>query len=153
MPQLQLPIFADGLTFITEDLAFEHKDGKVAYFHGLLPVFVHDKEDLKTFRMYTSQLIVSGTARHAEIVKAFKVPLPTVKRYVKVYRKQGPKGFFQEPRRRGAAVLTSEVQQQAQALLDEGKSVPAVAKELEILADTLRKAIAAGRLHAIKKKL
>jgi hypothetical protein len=29
--------------------------------------------------------------------------------------------------------------------------VPEVAKELDLLADTLRKAIAAGRLHAIKK--
>ena len=39
MPQLQLPIFPPGLTSITEDLAFQQGDGKVVYFHGLLPVF------------------------------------------------------------------------------------------------------------------
>jgi transposase len=117
----------------------------------MLPVFQHDEKDLKTFRMYTSQLIANGTVRQRDIVRAFQVPLATVKRYMKVHREQGAQGFFREPRRRGAAVLTVEVQRRAQELLDDGKSVPEVAKELDLLADTLRKAIAAGRLHAIKK--
>lgn len=151
MPQLQLPVFAPGLTSITEDLAVQHEDGKVVYFHGMLPVFQHDEKDLKTFRMYTSQLIANGTVRQRDIVRAFQVPLATVKRYMKVHREQGTKGFFQAPRRRGAAVLTVEVQRRAQELLDEGQSVPEVAQEVNLLPDTLRKAIAAGRLHAVKK--
>ena len=61
MPQLQLPVFADGLTSITEDLAFQREDGKVVYFHGLLPVFQHGEKDLRSFRMFTSQLIANGT--------------------------------------------------------------------------------------------
>jgi hypothetical protein len=32
MPQLQLPVFPQGLSFITEDLAFQKEDGKVVYF-------------------------------------------------------------------------------------------------------------------------
>jgi len=44
MPQLQLPIFPDGLISITEDLAFQREDGKVVYFHGLMPVFQHDQQ-------------------------------------------------------------------------------------------------------------
>lgn len=151
MPQLQLPVFAPGLTSLTEDLAVQREEGRVVYFHGMLPVFQHDEKDLKTFRMYTSQLIANGTVRQRDIVRAFQVPLATVKRYMKVHREQGAQGFFREPRRRGAAVLTVEVQRRAQELLDDGKSVPEVAKELDLLADTLRKAIAAGRLHAIKK--
>src|SRR6185437_4290339 len=67
MPQLQLPIFPKGLTCITEDLAFQQEDGKVVYFHGLLPVFQHDQEDLKSFRMFTSQLIANGTVRQRDI--------------------------------------------------------------------------------------
>jgi len=50
MPQLQLPIFPDGLISITEDLAFQREDGKVVYFHGLMPVFQHGEKDLKSFR-------------------------------------------------------------------------------------------------------
>jgi len=41
-------------------LAFQREDGKVVYFHGLMPVFQHDQTDLKSFRMFTSQLIANG---------------------------------------------------------------------------------------------
>ena len=152
MPQLQLPIFPHGLTSITEDLAFQREDGKVVYFHGLLPVFQHEEKDLRSFRMYTSQLIANGTVRQRDIVQAFGVPLATVKRYMKVHREQGSAGFFRQPRRRSATVLTAEVKQRAQALLDEGKSVPEVSSETGVAGNTLHKAIQAGRLHAVKKK-
>jgi transposase len=151
MPQLQLPIFPPGLTSITEDLAFQQEDGKVVYFHGLLPVFQHDQTDLKSFRMWTSQLIASGTVRQRDIVRAFGVPLATVKRYMKVHRQQGAEGFFPQRRRRSATVLTPEVKQRAQALLDEGKSAPEVSREIGVASNTLHKAIQAGRLHALKK--
>jgi hypothetical protein len=152
MPQLQLPIFPLGLTSITEDLAFQQEAGKVIYFHGLLPVFQHDEKDLKSFRMFTSQLIASGTVRQRDIVQAFGVPLATVKRYMKVHRQKGAAGFFQQPRRRSATVLTPEVKQRAQALLDEGKTVPEVSSEIGVAGNTLHKAVHAGRLHAFKKK-
>ena len=152
MPQLQLPIFPSGLISITEDLAFQREGGKVVYFHGLMPVFQHDEKDLKSFRMFTSQLIANGTVRQKDVVRAFGVPLATVKRYVKVHRQHGAGGFFQQPRRRGASVLTAEVRQRAQELFDEGKSVPEVAREVAVSGNTLHKAIGAGRLHAVKKK-
>ncbi|MCW5977061.1 MAG: hypothetical protein KIT09_03250 [Bryobacteraceae bacterium] len=44
------------------------------------------------------------------------------------------------------------LRQRAQALLDEGKSVPEVSREIGVAGDTLRKAIGAGRLHAFRKK-
>ncbi len=151
MAQLQLPVFPQGLTSITEDLAFQQEDGRVVYFHGLLPVFQHGEKDLKSFRMYTSQLIANGTVRQRDIVRAFGVPLATVKRYLKVHRQYGAAGFFQPPRRRSANVLTPQVKQRAQALLDEGKSVPEVSSEIGVAGNTLHKAIQAGRLHAVKK--
>jgi predicted transcriptional regulator len=152
MPQLQLPIFPDGLTLITEDLAFQEKNGTVFYFHGMLPFFHHDQTDVKTFRMITSQMIANGRVRQRDIVRAFGVPLATVKRYMKVHRQHGSKGFFLEPRRRSANVLTPEMKQRVQALLDEGKSVPEVSEETTVARTTLHKAIHAGRLHAVAKK-
>lgn len=152
MPQLQLPMFPAGLTPITREIGFQWQDGKVVYFYGHLPIFQHAEEDLKSFRMFTSQLIDNGTAKQADIVKAFGVPLATVKRYMKVYREQGAEGFFRSRRRRSASVLIAEVQQQAQELLDQGRAVPEVARNLELLPNTLHKAIRAGRLRAIKKK-
>jgi hypothetical protein len=151
MPQLALPIFPEGLTSITVDLAFQREKGKVVYFHGLLAVFQHDETDLKSFRMFTSQLIANGTVRQRDIVQAFGVPRATVKRYMKVHREQGSAGFFRPPRRRSANVLTPEVTQRAQVLLDEGQSVPEVSLAVGVAGNTLHKAIHAGRLHASKK--
>lgn len=85
-------------------------------------------------------------------MRAFGVPLATVKRYLKVHRQKGAAGFFPQPRRRSATVLTPEVKQRAQALLDEGKSVPEVSSEIGVAGNTLHKAVHAGRLHAFKKK-
>lgn len=103
--------------------------------------------------MFTSQMIVNGTAKPKEIVRTFRVPIGTVKRYMKVYRDQGAKGFYEpKPRHSSASVLKGEVLERAQQLLDEGKNVPEVAKELNVLANTLHKAIRAGRLHQPQKK-
>jgi transposase-like protein len=101
--------------------------------------------------MFTSQLIAQGTVRQRDIVQAFGVPLATVKRYMKVHREQGAAGFFRPPRRRSASVLTPEVKQRVQALLDEGKSVPEVSLAVGVASNTLHKAIRGGRLHEFKK--
>lgn len=152
MPQLQLPLFPAGLTPLTNDLAVQRQDGKVVYFYGHLPVFSHAENDLKSFRLFSSQLLDQGAVRQADIVRAFHVPLVTVKRYRKLYREQGAAGFFRLPRRRGATVLTPAVSERVQTLLDEGHSVPQVSRASGVPANTLHKAIRAGRLHAAKKK-
>src|SRR6266581_2712703 len=81
MPQIQMPIFPEGMKHINSELAFECREGTVYYFNGYLPVFMHDRHDLPTFRMFSSQLVVNGSSTQAEIVRAFGVPLVTVKRY------------------------------------------------------------------------
>lgn len=146
MPQMQLPVFPAGLTAITPEIGFQCESGKVVYFYGHLPVFQHDADDVPSFRLFTSQLIERGTVRQADIVRAFGVPLITVKRYSKLLREKGSKGFFEPRRRRSAPVLTAAVLEQCQSLLDEGKGVPAIAAELQVLPNTLHKAIRAGRL-------
>ena len=153
MPQLQLPMFPAGVTEINTRVAVEAKDGRVCYIHGHLPVFQHDEKDVWSFRMFTSQMIVNGTAKPKEIVQTFRVPMGTVKRYMKVYRDYGAKGFYEpKPRHSSASVLKGEVLERAQQLLDEGQSIPEVAKQLKVLANTIHKAIRAGRLRQPQKK-
>jgi transposase-like protein len=152
MPQLQLPIFPASTTLITPEIACECREGK-AYIHGHLPVFEHAAGDLAAFRYFTSQLVVNGTVGQADIARAFPVPKVTVKRYVKRFRAGSGKAFFTPPRRRSASVLKDEVKQKAQALLDEGTSVPEVAKAVGVLPNTLHKAIRAGRRHQSKKRV
>lgn len=152
MPQVQLPLFPSGTTLITPELAFERREDQVVYFNGHLPVFTHAVDDLSSFRMFTSQLIVNGTASQGQIVRAFGVPLVTVKRGVKRYRQGGAKLFFSPPAKRVGHQLTPERLGQAQQLLDEGVSVPEVSRELGVLASTLHKAIDHGRLRQPLKK-
>lgn len=95
---------------------------------------------------------MNGNAKQSDIARAFGVSLISVKRAVKCYREKGPEGFYAERRRRGPAVLTTQVLALAQELFDEGGSVPEVAKQLDVKRDTLAKAVAAGRVHPRPKK-
>ena len=152
MPQLQLPIFPEGSTLINQNLGFVTQDNTVTYIYGSLPIFSHDVDDIRTFRMFTSQLYVNGSASQAEIHRAFGVSRISIKRGVKLYREKGAAGFFAEPKRRGPAVLTAPVLQKIQELLDADQSIPEIAEELTLKADTIRKAVHAGKLHKPIKK-
>jgi DNA invertase Pin-like site-specific DNA recombinase len=152
MPQIQLPLFPPGVTPITQVLAFSKEDGRVTYFNGSMPVFIHDEDDLASFRMITAQFCVNGNATQAEIMRAFGVSKISLKRAVKRYRTEGPKGFYQPQKRRGPAVLTPAVQVSAQQLLDEGLEPSQVADRLGIKRDTFSKAVRAGRVHQRAKK-
>jgi hypothetical protein len=101
MPQLQLPIFHEGVSLITPDLGYERRDDQIVYLHGAMPVFVHKVDDLQSFKMIVSQFYVTGNAKQAEIVRAFGINALSLKRWVKKYRETGPGGFY-EVRRRGA---------------------------------------------------
>ena len=153
MPQLQLPIFPAGVTEINSQIAVQKEAGRVCYIHGHLPVFQHEEQDVRSFRMFTSQMIDTGTVKPKEVVQTFGVPMVTVKRYMRVYRDPGAKGFYEaKARHSSASVLKGEVLEQAQRWLDEGRSVPEVAEELKVLSNTLHKAIRAGRLRGGQKK-
>jgi len=151
MPQLQLPIFYDGVNLISNDVGYEKRDGKVIYFCASMPVFSHDENDLASFRTITSQLYVNGNVGQAQIARAFGIRVQALKRWVKSYRKDP--GTFYRPRktRSSGTVLTPEVLAKAQLRLNEGLSTSALAKELAIAYDTIRKALADGRLSAPKK--
>ena len=124
----------------------------MVYFNGHLPVFTYAAEDLGAFRLYSSQLIVNGTASQRQIVEAFGVPRVTVKRCVKRLREQGAGVFFKAAERQGGSKLTPERLVQAQGLLDQGRSVPVISQELGGHKSTLHKAIDDGRLKQSVKK-
>lgn len=153
MPQVQLPIFPAGTLSITRELSFSRSDDQVVYFNGHLPVFTHQIDDLCSFRLFTTQLIINGTATQGDIVKAFGVPITTVKRCCKRFRERGSSAFFRPAERRQGTRLTPSILSQAQALLDQGLSVPAISSQLNVMASTLHKAIDDGRLRQIKKKI
>jgi hypothetical protein len=72
-----------------------------------------------------------------------------VKRCCQKLRDQGAAGFFRPATPRQGHKLTEQRITRAQAMLDEGSSVPEIGAELGVLPNTLHKAISYGRL---KKK-
>jgi hypothetical protein len=118
MPQLQIPYFPQGMTLINANIGFHREGDIITYFHGHLPVFRHEVDDHRSFRMIISQLYINGSVRQSEICCAFGITVINVKRGVKLYREKGIVGFYEEPRRRGAAVLTPPVLAQVQGYLD-----------------------------------
>ena len=152
MPQVQFPLFPVGTTSINADLAFVRGTEQVVYYNGHLPVYTHPPDDLASFRFFTTQLIINGSATQLEIVKAFGVPLTTVKRCCRQYRQGGASSFFQPPPRRQGHRLTPERLVEVQALLDAGHSVPLICAQLDLLSSTVHKAIDDGRLKQFKKK-
>jgi transposase-like protein len=153
MPQPLLPMFPADVTEINDLVSFAKREGTVYYFNGPMPVFSHAESDRASFRMFTSQLVVHGNCTQAQIVRAFGISVISMKRYVKQYRQSGAAGFFKARAARQPRVLTPAVRQKAQELIQQGHGRHAVAQELGLKSDTLRKAIKAGRIvEPIKKK-
>jgi transposase-like protein len=152
MPQLQLPMFPEGVTHITNQLAVMKQDGQVTYFNGHMPVFSHDATDIATFRMITSQFCVSGHVKQSDIIRAFGVTSISVKRSVKIYREKGPKGFYAPRVTRGPAVLVEDVVSEIEGRLAGGATLAEIAKDLGVKLNTLQKAMREGRIRAPIKK-
>ncbi len=153
MPQLFFPFFPEGVTHINSKIAFEKRDGKIFYFNGSMPVFIHDEDDLATLRLFHSQLYLNGNATQAEIARAFGITQISVKRAVKLYQQEGAAGFYSQRKGRGSSVLTPDVLNEVQGLLGQGIEIPDISKKLNLKKNTLQKAIRDGRLHQGKKKI
>jgi hypothetical protein len=80
MPQVQLPIFPEGVTQITDLLAFKKENGEVVYFNGLMPIFAHCEQDVRSFRIITSFFLVKGFVQQSDLCRTFGVTPIAVKK-------------------------------------------------------------------------
>ena len=148
MPQLMLPLISAGVTNINPLVSVWELEGSWNYFFGIYPIYSHSPDDQRMFRLTIANLIESGACRQIEIISAFGISKSGVIRAQRKLRKHGPAAFFIERRgcHTGGTILTPDVLDQAQRLLDDGVSKKDVAEELHIKYDTLRKAVYDGRL-------
>ncbi len=150
MPQMLFPLFPKGATHINSLLEFTVEEGTIYYFNGCMPVFHHDKDDIQSFRMITSQFYINGVVKQSEIVKAFRVTPISVKRAAKTYREEGPSGFYKEQKKGGGSrVLTPDVVLDIENRLEKGEDLKGIAKDGGFKLNTLQKAVRSGH---IKKK-
>lgn len=153
MPQLLLPLLSSEITYINGRVTVYQGDGQWTYFLGDYPIYSHKADDLPLFRLTTAQLIDSGACRQADIIKTFGVSKSSVIRAQKKYREEGPNAFFKQrgQSKKKGTVLTPQVLDQAQILLNEGLSRKDTAQKIDVKTDTLRKAINDGRLQEFEK--
>jgi transposase-like protein len=148
-----LPLIPAGATPINRHVGVLNKGEHWTYLVGFYPVYRHRAEDLQAFRLTIAQLADSGACRPSELIKAFGISKSQMMRARRQYRENGLEGFFEkgsssgQARRRKGRVLTDEVLARAQELIDEGLPYAAVAKELGVALDTLRRAVWDKRLR------
>ena len=149
--QTILPLIPPGASKISDIVSVWRENDRWTYFLGCHPVYFHESNDTRMFRMVTAQLIESGACRQTEIIKAFGISKSSVVRSQNKLREGGPGAFFKpRPGRTGGTVITPSIREKAQSLLDQGESRRSVEDALNIRHDTLRKAINDGRLHERK---
>jgi len=147
MPQQILPLIPRGATQINGLVSVYRERTNWTYFLSTYPIYSHQENDRRMFRMVTAQLVDSGACRQVDIQRAFGVSKSSVIRSLYKLRTDGVEAFFVQRRgRRGGNVFTSEVLEQAQRFLDQGYTRKDTAQELGIKYDTFRKAINDGRL-------
>jgi transposase len=147
MPQTLLPIIPHGSTPINNLMSVVREDKQWIYFCGVQPVFQHADNDLQSFRMFTAQLCFQGACTQAQIIRTFDISKNSVLRSIAKYRQEGINGFYRKRQGHSGQVISADVKDKAQRLLDLGHTRKEVAKELGLQYDTLRKAIHQGHIR------
>ena len=120
------------------------RDGVTTYFSNLFPFDCHRADDVRAKHFRMARFHVVSAVRQSALAEAFAVSLPTVKRAVKRYREAGPDGFDQPRRGRGRTVIDAALATQAEAMLAQGMSGRAAAKQLGISPSTFSENRRAG---------
>ena len=151
--QLQLPIFPSDAVQLGSHYSVMERDEQVWYFLYDMPVFSHAADDIASFRMFTSSLCDQGHCKLVEIERAFNVSAISVKRALKQFRECGVGSFFvKKVPVRKARVFDQATLEKVQDLLNQGHGPVQIEELTGIKADTIRRAILAGRLHRDTKK-
>lgn len=146
MPIL-LPLYPKGTLMISECVGVYEELDNVQYIINGLPAFSHAKEDYKSFRFITSNLIKQGLCRQVDIQRSFHVSEDSVSRYYKKYISEGESAFFGQDGRKGTAYkIIGEVRERIQRKLDKGRSVNSIAKEEKVRESAIRYQIKQGYL-------
>ena len=145
--RIKVPTLPTGSTMISDVVCVENLNGAWTYSVYLWPIYTHEQSHRAQLRYIAATLINAGLCKQVEIVRAFGVDRKMLGRAQQQLRQRGSESFFQKRSgRKAGTVLTQERLTQAEQLLNEGLSRAEVCAELQIKADTLRKALKDGRL-------
>ena len=149
--QKQMPIFPEKTKLINSNVGVYQKDGFVYYLHNGSPVHYHASDDLNSHRYILASLVNNELCKTSELSKALGIHIKNVQLYAKALRDKGTEWFFNRDEQRGQCYkFTSEKQEQAQDLLNQGYSAYRVAKETGLSESAIRYHLRSG---VLKKKV
>lgn len=95
--QAILPLIPFGASKISDIVSVFRDETRWTYFMGTYPIYTHDAQDLRMFRMVTAQLIESGACRQVQILNTFGVSKSSVVRSQNKLRQGRHGSFFHAP--------------------------------------------------------
>ena len=123
------------------------QDGDMTYyFQNLQPYDCHPSDKPQAMKLRVARLCRVAHIRFTDLVNAFPLSASTIERAIKLYDDEGEDAFVGERRGQGRArsVVTPQLAERAQQLLNEGKSIRACAAQLGIASSTLHENKRAG---------
>lgn len=150
MAQLLFPFFPSDVEYLNPRMGVQKLQKTVWYYHVGEPIFSHSVDDNMKFRYITSQFIINNRCSVKDVCRVFLVSADSVRRYKKKLIDQGEVAFFGPENRHGHCYkMNDEKIEEAQRLLDEGRSQNSIGKQLGVREGTIRYWIKQGNL---KKK-
>ncbi len=145
--QIHLPFFPPSTKMLSDSWGVFEKEDVVYYIHSGLPVYVHSKEDLSTYRYVTATLVHLHACSPSQLSKVFGVSRINFERYAKKLKEGGAEAFFNTEDNRGKCYKMLEDKiVKAQLLLEKGYSQLKIAKELGVSESAIRYHLRNGKL-------
>ena len=150
MQEQILPINPANTSRVSEIVSVERGEDTWTYFLGCYPIMRHRAASHREMYLTLVKLVHLGHCRQCEVLKCFGLPKRTFDNWRIKYERGGTAAFFASRLSGGKGrnpILTREVLQDAQELLDTDFAVSEISQKLDVKDSTLRKAIQDGRLN------
>jgi len=136
--QLYVPIFPKDSKLISQTVAVIEKEDIVHYVANGLPFYCHGVEELDAFRHVICLLIDQGLCRRSEVVKCFCISDDFVGRALRIYRKEGHSGLYNQTRKKNASKLHGKLLEDIQRKINQGQSINSIAKQEGVTEGAIR---------------
>ena len=147
MLQAQLGFLPEGAIIVGKHLAVVRQHGRVEFSNASGPIYSCAQEDRLGLRLAQGMFSELELAGATALARALEVDQSTVHRNRAAYRSGGVEALKEERGPRGGYKLTEDRRARAQRLLDEGRSLRAVAQAVGVAEGTVRYALRQGQLR------
>lgn len=143
----RLPLLPENARELGDNLAIAEQGTQIVFFNAAGPIYACDKADRASLRLGALTMIDLGLAGVTAMAKAVGLHRTTLFRDARRMKQQGVMGLEAKKRGpKGPRLLTPDLLERAQELLDSETALRATAKGVGVDEKTIRRAVQDGRL-------